>query len=132
MIWFPTKRATLLIPTNTNQYHLYVLLTEPHKYNNQEEAHIIVNISTLRTNSDPTCILDKGDHEFIKHKSFVAYRKAVIFPSDKLKRYIDEGFFITKQVMKTDVFKRIEKGLVDSHSTPKNILDFYIDYCEKS
>ena len=46
--------------------HLWFVLTDPERKNDRVVA---VMISTVKHYSDPTLILEVGDHPFIRHKS---------------------------------------------------------------
>ena len=86
---------------------------------------LIVPMSSYEGNySDSTCILDIGDHEFIKHKSFVLYIKAQIRNADELQADIDERVIIPQKDILQYFLLKIRKGVLDSKETPKNIKDY--------
>ncbi len=124
MIWFPVKRATLLIPNEPHPHHLNILLTDGYKWGESKHT-LVVSISTLRKNSDKTCLLYKGDHEFIKHNSFVRYKSCKIIEVKKLEEGIKRNIFIGKHSIKEDIFARIVKGLLESPQTPPEAYEFY-------
>jgi hypothetical protein len=79
MAFRAVKKGTLLIPSGTgyapDKRHLFVICTDACS-NGQ---HLLVPIATWQNDlSDPTCKLAAGDHDFIKHPSYVLYRKARI------------------------------------------------------
>lgn len=125
MIWFPVKRATLLIPNDPYPKHLNILLTDSYQWHDGITYNLSVSISTLRKNSDTTCLLYDGDHEFIKHDSYVRYKSCQLLPTDKLQKAIDKGIFIPKQPFNSELFARVCYGLEQSPLTPTEILAFY-------
>jgi hypothetical protein len=78
---------------------------------------------------DKTCILTSTDHPFIKHQSYVYYRKADIYGAENIIRNVAEGTFITHQDCSETVFKRILKGFSCSKEVKPKILRFYQKNC---
>jgi hypothetical protein len=54
--------------------HLYFVISDPSKHNGN---FIVVNITGDRFRTGEECILNVGDHPWIKKKSFVAYADAL-------------------------------------------------------
>ena len=52
--------------------HLHVVLTYP----NDEDQVLVVSLTSLKSKSDTTVVLQAGDHPFIRHDTVVEYRKA--------------------------------------------------------
>lgn len=66
--------ATILLPgthQNPDNYHICVVLSDPE--NAEGRQVLYVPIITARRKCDETCILEVGDHPFIKHTSCVHY-----------------------------------------------------------
>ena len=53
--------------------HLWVCLTGPR---GEPAEVLIVSLSTRRRNSDTSCVLSVGEHEFIQHETVVRYDSA--------------------------------------------------------
>ena len=53
--------------------HLWLIINDPPAH---AGAAVIVNVSTLRPNAETTCIVQPGEHPFIKHDSYVRYGSA--------------------------------------------------------
>jgi len=90
-LFVPFRRATLLIPSGSNQNlerkHLFVLLTDPIETKDFDEKHVLlVNITSVPEGLpyDSTCVLKIGEHRFVKHDSYVFYAKARIESANKL------------------------------------------------
>lgn len=60
-------------PPDYSTPHLYIIIA----INN--ESALMVNITTYNTYHDCTCMLERGEHPFITHKSIVNY---VIFQNN--------------------------------------------------
>lgn len=128
MIFIPVRRATLLIPSGTgnnpNQKHLFILLTDPL---GEDREILLVGVSSKRAGSylDPTCILYPGDHQFLRHESYVNYRRARIESADKINTGVSRGLFIPKGTIDTGIFARICQGILDSRHTTGKMKRFY-------
>ena len=131
-LFVPFKRATLLIPSglanDPDRKHLFVLLTNPIEAPDFNEKQVLlVNIASAPNGLpyDSTCILQPGDHRFIKHKSYVYYAKARIEAANALLRGVKSGQLIAHNIMGQAIVQRICDCLQQSpHSTPR-ILRFY-------
>jgi hypothetical protein len=83
-VFVPFKRATLLIPSGAaidpDRKHLFVLLTDPIEASGFEGKQVLlVNIATVPNDLnnlpyDSTCIIQPGEHRFIKHWRFPIFR----------------------------------------------------------
>ena len=120
-LFMPLCRAAMLIPSgpesDPDRKHLFILMTDPVT---QEEVVLIVSVSTAKDGiyHDPACLLFKGDHSFIRHKSYV-------LPANDLLRGFNAGKFEAKEAMDTAIFARICAGLIDSRHTPPKIKTWY-------
>jgi hypothetical protein len=123
-VFIPLPKATLLVATpkqgNQNLKHLFIILTEP-----VDGVVITVNLSSCKTSFyDNSCLLDKNDHSFIKHKSYIVYHRAEILKITQL-----ENMTIRQLEQVTDdVFSRIVGGLLKSRQTPNKVKKFFVDY----
>ncbi len=131
-LFVPFKRATLLIPSGPanvpDRKHLFVLLTDPIEAPDFNEKQVLlVNIASVPNGLpyDSTCILQPGEHRFIKHESYVYYAKARIESANALLRGIKSGQLMAHEIMDEAVVKRICDGLQQSPHTTPRILRFY-------
>lgn len=130
MIYSPTKACTVYGDVGGRGGHLIVVCNDPVMYKGdfgEWEAILTVNITSWHNtkNDDSTCILDKGDHSFIKHKSFVYYRYAVPTRSIPFSEKIENGELVPMEILSPLVFQRILNGFEISPYTPINALRFY-------
>ncbi|MFM2312863.1 MAG: hypothetical protein RLZZ04_2139 [Cyanobacteriota bacterium] len=114
----------LLPKPNQSTKHLWIVLTKP----DADSLNVVfVNLTTLRTGSDTTVILDCNDHSFIQHKTVVYYADARFAPVDKLKQIIKLDGYEFHDDCNEEVLKRIQCGLLTSKFTPNKIKQ----YCQK-
>jgi hypothetical protein len=109
--------------------HLNVIISNPDKDNN----FMVVSVTTLRRradgtpykNQDLTCILNAGDHPFIKHESWVFYQIAKSMSFMEVFNGLQKGLLIRKEDIAQDVLKRIQAGARVAPSLPKECLHFF-------
>ena len=127
----PTRKGILLIPTGPC-YHLHIICNDPVFYPFKiKECVLVVNISTVdpRIDYDETCLLNVGDHPFIKHESYVYYRKADILGAGSIARSVADGTFSTHAPFDDPVFNRVLAGFTASKEVHLKIRRFYENYC---
>lgn len=122
------KRATFLYPSgpakDPNRKHLCILLTDPV---GPPEQILTVTVVTAGDNFDSACVLNAGDHEFIKHKSYVAYATCRIDFASRIKECVASGEFSGREMLKEEVFKRVIEGLAKSKSVKPFVRQFLQD-----
>ena len=80
--------------------HLWIVINDPHAHNG---IALIVNVSTLRSDAETTCIVKAGEHVFIKHDSYVRYMSA-------------------RSPKAADIIKAIKAGKIKSHQAASQSL----------
>jgi hypothetical protein len=122
-VFVPLKRATILLATpKQGNEHLFIVLTNP----NKAKEVLIINITSSDKFYDKSCVLEKGDHSFIKHKSYIAYRYCNIIHADKLKDLVIR----TYEPINQETLDRIVKGLYKSRHTKQKVKTFYTNSLE--
>ena len=107
--------------------HLHIVLSSALKTGG-ESLYLVVNVTTWRDgarNQDTSCILNQGDHPFIKHKSWVDYEDAEALPFVKIFKNLQDGTFIRKEDLRPDVLKRVQDGAKVSPVFPKQLTPFF-------
>lgn len=107
------RRATLLVPSNPqgnlSLKHLFVVMCDP----NPQGDVLLVSISTYkegRRDHDSTCLLEKGDHPFIKHTSYVQYESARQESATTLTQRVASKLYVDHGLVDTQVFRKILDG----------------------
>lgn len=125
------RKGTVLAPSGPTN-HLHVICNDPVYYPiNDCYCILVVNISSVKPSvpHDPSCILQVGDHDFIKHPSYVVYAEAVIWRVDTVAKRHKEGEIVPHKDMSEATFARILSGFdVSEQVSPKN-LRFKNRYC---
>ena len=118
------KRVSLLMPTeDSGRMHLFVVLRNPA---GPQRLTVIVQINSARPGKkyDRTCMLHAGEHEFIKHPSYVNYRKCRLEFAEVLERGIKSGRYKEKARIDAGLFERILAGAARSKSTRQYVKEY--------
>lgn len=119
----PVARAgTLLIPSgpyhDPDRKHLFVICNDECESGN----HIVVPINSWTGDRcDETCRLAAYEHAFLRHESFVLYRKAEIKPALSLRNGVQQGVFTLHDPMNAQTFLRVKNGVCRSIHTPRKV-----------
>lgn len=132
--FIPLAKGSILVPSGRDK-HLHIICNDPvpyPKYANAESV-LLVNITTLYPDLpyDASCILDIGDHPFIKHQSFVYYGKADIFAATSLMAGVQSGELKIRQACPDPTFTRILSGFEISKRVPGKVKNYYQKYIVK-
>lgn len=132
-LYIPMKKGTILIPTGPDE-HLHFICSDVVFYPiTSKDSVLLVNISSIKdgTDYDKTCILNKGDHPFIKHESYVYYYKAGIFSSNNISQCVAQGDYRIHAPCSDNTFNRILAGFQISEEVSGKIRNFYETHCKK-
>lgn len=131
-MFLPYPGATLLIPSgpddDPDRMHSFVVLTNPFDdMGDGVKRVLLVSLSTIydHKNHDPACVLEPGEHRFVKRKSFVVYRKARIEEVKKLTKGIHENKFQSHTPISDSILSKICQGLESSEHTTPRVFRFY-------
>jgi hypothetical protein len=111
------KGDTFLIPSPQEDEcaHLHVVISDPEK---EPDGVVLVPITTWESYKDESCLLQPGDHPFIKHASCVQYRDARIVPAARLARAIAGGQIRSREPVSSELLARILAGAGESRFLP--------------
>ena len=119
------KKGTLLVPSgpnaNPDQNHLHIVCNDTCALG----LNLLVPVSTYYDGCDGTCELQLGDHEFIRHLSFVFYAKAKLFRAKQIDRGLEINFLVPQPDLIDDVFLKVEEGVCSSPDTPNQIRKYF-------
>ena len=101
--------------------HLHIILVT------SSDQALLTNISSVKENKyfDDTCVLEKGDHPFIKHRSYVAYNYSSITSIRDLNDNNKRGKIHRQEPISEETLTRICEGLLESKHTLPKIKNFY-------
>ncbi|MBY9067771.1 hypothetical protein K1X12_12735 [Hyphomonas sp. WL0036] len=123
MTYVPAKCGTLFIPSNIkDDKHLFFILNDACK----QGCHLLVNVTSIYegVHFDPACVVEVGEHPFIKHKSYMNYRLADVHVSARLTKMVGLRYFTPGDAASEELVEKILKGAEASDYIPKRILKY--------
>lgn len=121
--WHPKAGECLLIDSGPIGKHLFVLVLDK---NINNKPHVLsVPICTARDSAriDESCMVQPGEHPFIKNESFVEFRNSRIDPVNNLLDRVKEKTFIPQDPVSKALLDKIIDGLKVSREVKRHIKD---------
>jgi len=104
--------------------HLWIVISLP----DETGALVLVNFTTWKENKDQSCVVEPGDHPFIKNKTVVAYKNAWVCTAG------EQNAFLRSAQQREDVsealLQRIQEG-TDSDFIPQKAKRLVEESCRK-
>lgn len=129
--YFPYRKGTILAPSGPTD-HLHIICNDP-IYNHEYHCDgvLVVNVSSIRpgVKYDSACVFDGGEHPFIRHPSYVAYRFAVVWRVPTINLKIEQGAYSTHDDFSEHHFSRILSGFEQSLFTEPKIIRYSKKHC---
>ncbi len=104
--------------------HLWMVLSDPALNANQV---LIVSLTTWGKDDDPACVLNVGDHPFVRQKSFIKYTHAKVVTDQQLEEFRARGQIQVQAPLSADVLKRVRDGAAESRFMALGYADILID-----
>ena len=104
--------------------HLWAILWGPAGPAN---AYLAVMLTSLRPYSDRSCILNPGDHPFVRHATSVAYRTVLRWTDERLAQLVADGIAKPRQPVDQAVLERMRAGFFRSAHTPHAFIEMALD-----
>lgn len=125
--WHPKAGECLLIESGPVGKHLFVLVLD--KKINNKLCILSVPICTARESAriDESCMVQPGEHPFVKSESFVEYRNSRIDLVDNLLNRVKEKTFIPHDPASKELLDKIKDGLKASKEVKRHIKDEIFD-----
>ncbi len=122
------RKGTLLIPSGTefdsDKKHLFVICNDTCI----DGKNLIVPLVTWKNSySDDACVLDVGDHPFIRHRSCIQYRSTRLEMAENIMKGINSNTFIRHTDFTEFHFLKIKNGIVRSKHTPRKFKNYAYD-----
>lgn len=110
--------AFLIIdPPSTGTNHLRIIVTDPDPVGEV----LVVGVTTWKPDSDESCILNPGDHPFIRHLSRIAYERAHMCSVAVIETAIRNKSARTYEAVSPDVLRRIRDGALATDALPRKL-----------
>lgn len=108
-------------------YHLFFVVTNIISVNGVVQ-YVCSMVSSWKDGSkfcDPACVLNAGEHPFIEHKSYVAYRETILFREDQLIDLLANGNAISKEPLSGELLQKIKNAAQYSDMISPMLLEYY-------
>lgn len=119
------QRGTFLLqsgtPAQPNMKHLHIVCNDTCPLG----GNLIVPVSSFYHGCDNTCELDAGDHEFVRHLSFVFYAESKIVVAARIDELVAQNQIIPKPDVSEVVFQRVIRGICLSSDTPPKVKTYH-------
>jgi hypothetical protein len=109
------KGGDTFIPAKFD-HHLWLILSDPEI---NADKVVIVNLTTHTLDEEPHCILQKGDHPFIKHKTAIRYRDSKCVALPQLEDLVASGGLRKHNPLSAAILKKIRDGASLSKYLPE-------------
>ena len=93
--------------------HLWFVIS-----NGKLDPVVVVSLTTWRADKDQNCVLDVGDHPFLKHKSCIAFDLAKCVSQEKLQIWIARGELELHDSANFELLFRLLDGAAASRRIP--------------
>lgn len=122
MTWVAQIGSSLLIPSGGCN-HLHIVCSDPMNFPGwAARSCLLLSISTTVPKCDRTLVLDRGDHPFIDHESFVFYRKALVEQAQVLEQLVAKNVYTAHQPAYRALVKKIVARMDQSDFTRGDML----------
>ena len=101
----------------STQKHLYVALTDP----DSGGRLVIANVTSQGHGKDQSCVLNVGDHPFIKRESVINYADALIPREADLREAVQTGIAQSDAAVSPRVLAKIQAGALASPHAESDI-----------
>lgn len=88
-------------------HHLWIIISDPAV---DSEKVVIVNFTTHTVAEEPSCIVQKGEHPFVRHKTAVRYTDARLVSSANLETLREANLLTPQQQCSADLLKKLRDG----------------------
>ena len=120
--WHAAPGQTLLVPSGPG-LHLFFLILGPvvlTDYGTSPQL-AMASATTLRDGipHDPACVLEPGDHPFIQHRSYLAYRYLRLDTSQHVENMVGSAVWRPHEPCSAKLLRRVVSGVCQSRLTPR-------------
>lgn len=126
----PYRKGTVLAPSGPVD-HLHIVCSDPvYSAEHGCDVVLVVNISSVPDAGpyDGSCLLNAGEHGFVRHQSYLVYSRAVLWRCPTIIDKVGAGEYRTHDDVSDAVMQRIMAGFTASQHTSFKVLRFISRY----
>lgn len=105
--------------------HCWVVISDPE----QSDTLVVVSFTTCRGTSreDLSCVVESGEHPFVRHKTYVAYGRGQSVSNRDLEKKLAAGQIQLLDPVALALLRRIRDGAMASDETPFKLQRILLD-----
>lgn len=122
------RRSTVIIPgtggrSDPDGAHFHIVLTDTCDQGN----NLLVPICSVRDKRphDRTCLLGTGDHDFLRHNSFVFYAMMKIYSAGDIMKKVQAQYFSMRKPLDDPAFALVCAGIDNSDYSEPQFQRYY-------
>jgi hypothetical protein len=104
--------------------HLWVVVSDTDK---DPDRVVMISITTFEDHKEAVCIVSKGDHPRVNHKSCVAYNEARVTTLVLLNTLEDGGLLSVQSQVSDELLTRIREGVSKSMRIKPKFIDILLE-----
>jgi hypothetical protein len=104
--------------------HLWVVLSDPDA---NPDKVLLVSLTTWNEHKEQTCIVNRGEHEWVTHRSCVAYGMARIVTRQQLVDGRNSGALRVQAPLAAALLQRIRERAGDSERLSEEAFDILLE-----
>jgi len=104
--------------------HLWIVLSKPEL---DPDHVLLVNFTSWRSDKDQACILEPGDHPYVKKKTCVNYADSKIVSETQIQRLIHAGKLEHHAPIDLPLLERMREGAMQSRFMPLDHAQLLVD-----
>ena len=103
---------TILVDVPGTRYdsHLWMVISDP----DQGSQCLIVNFTSWRADKDQACVVELGEHPYIKHKTCVEFKGAKLVLIAKLEECLHSGALVSHEPLSAPLLAKIRVAVPNS------------------
>lgn len=122
-------RQALLVPSGNTGHHLFFVITDPQVIGGYGNAPQVVMVCICTVDEslpyDEACVLQPGQHPFIQHPSYLAYRHMRVDSASHVDRMIATNVWIPQTDCTVAVLQQIRAGVCASRLTRREFKQLF-------
>jgi len=99
------------MPSGPTGEHLFIIMAGPSPLENYGSVNQFISVSVTSVYPgvpfDEACVLQPGEHSFIKHQSYVAYRHARVDTQQHLEKMVADSVWNPQEPCSVALFQKI-------------------------
>ena len=123
--WHPAPGQTLLVPSGPAGHHLFVLILGPVVAPDRGAAsHVaMVSFTTVRDGipHDAACVVQAGEHPFVRHASYAYYRDVRIEPVAHVASLVERAVWQPNDPCSPELLAKLQSGVCASRQVSREV-----------